>query len=298
MINKYNVIAHAACNSGVVPSFNLPELPVNVQELALEALEEEIMPAINVDRSLDMNITSGVFDVVGEELIFWRFDKSIIKETNVVWGRNRTFEGQVTNLTIQQWIIEENLPSTVATRYKCWYINNEYILMAYVYGTQLNIVSIIPNVFPYLMARVDAVVQESSRIPFAYLYREEFDNIDYRHDPYIYTCEYGADYFKLLFKPGYAGQVRVTYPVPIYISGDEIVAPPKFKKYLIDVLAEHLSVIYGMSTVELMQRAAEHSYNFLVKQMPKPIRPVNYRFKIRDVMKNGQARYWRFDGFL
>lgn len=235
MINLLDVIAHAACNSGVVPSFNLLELPPDVQQMGMEALTEELIPQMNTDRTLDVSVTSKVFHPVNREIIM-------------------------------------SNDETVAT----------------------------PDAFvEWVPARVDAVMEEPSRVPYAYLYRMEFENIDYKFQPYTYTTEMGTNFLKIMFRQTNTPK-RIVYPVPIYVDvkKKEIVAQPKFKQYLIDTLAAKFALIYGMSTLQVMMSAVDISYGHLVKQHPTPIRSVNPRMKIRDVLKNGQSRYWRFDGFV
>lgn len=225
-MNLNTIVAHAAVNSGVVASFNIPEIPADVQAIAREALEEELLPQMNADRTLDVTVLSKVYQP----------------------------------------------------------INNRIILTA-------------SEDMPWVPARIDAIFEEPSGLPYQYLYMEEFESIDYKFQPYVYTFILDETGMTLIFRLN-NGPKKLIYPVPIYIKGDEIIAPPKFKQYLIDALATRLATIYGTSVLPTVYQMAQVSYNTLLKQQPVPLHGVNPRLKIRDVMKNGQSRYWRFDGFV
>lgn len=222
-INK--IIAHAACNSGLVPSFNIPEIPADIQAHARQLLTEEIIPLINSDRTLDANIIAKDFQP-----------------------------------TLHQLYIQAN-------------VNIDFMPM-----------------------RIDAVFDKGSRIPYTYLYREEFESLDYRFDPFVYAIETKDDGILLLFRNNLPKICVI--PVPLRVDGDNITGQPKFSQYLIDILAQRLAINWGLSTVQAMTAAAQLSYNLLVKNVNSKIRPVNPRMLIRDVLRRGEARNWNIQGFV
>jgi len=319
-MNIQEIIAHASCNCGVTPSFNIPELPADIELIGRESLITEIIPAMNVDRSLDVNVTSRVFQPRGNKITLrsrtqdeWQnyiyvgqFDI-----TDAQWLRYGQTAGTVTTPEIDRLII------TLMTENQKWQLyarqepyNNlstkRFTALFRDHGMDTALrMNLIENItmnavdinMPYVPSRVDAIYEEPNRMPYMYLYPTEFYSIDYRFQPYTYTFEMGENYIELIFR-NTGTPKRLIIPEPIRIENETIVAQPKFKQYLIDVLAEKLALIYGMSTLTTMHAAAMVSYNILLKQQPVPMHPINPRINIRNVLKNGQSRYWRFDGFI
>jgi hypothetical protein len=234
-IDICDVIVHAAVNSGLMPSFNLPELPPDVQSLSKEVLTKELIPQMNCDRTLDLDVKA----------------ERMIPLNGKIRMAHRSNAG----------------PADYAVN--------------------------------WVPGRVDAVLEESSRVPYQYLYRTEFESIGYRCKPFIYCTE--QDEFGLsIFLKNAATPKRVIFPVPIHLADgkEEIIAPQKFYQYIVDSLAVRLAVIYGMSTAQMMGAAQQASYNNILKQVPQPLHAANPRERIRDILNSGQSKQWRADGFV
>lgn len=225
-IDMTEVIAHAACSCGLVPSFNTHELPKEVEELSSSILKGEILPQINCDRTLDVDVDSAALTPVNNAII--------------MYDRNA---GEIAGGHALDWV----------------------------------------------PARVDAVFEESTRQPYAYLYMTEFESQAYQSNIFVYATRIDESSLKIMFRNS-GSPKRVVYPVPVCVRHDDpnaIVAPPKFRQFLIDKLSVRLSIIYGLSTSALMAAAAEESYANVLKQMPQPLHPANPSARIRGILSRG-----------
>jgi hypothetical protein len=148
----------------------------------------------------------------------------------------------------------------------------------------------------FMPMRIDSVMDVTNNIPYEYTYLSEFMNIDYRWNPFNYAIETHPWGLELIFRNNTPKNLVI--PVPLRIENDVIIGQPKFKLYVIDALATRLAVNYQVSTVESMAVAEERSYNMLKKNVSQPIRPVNRRLQQRDILRQGQSKYWRFDGYI
>jgi hypothetical protein len=149
-----------------------------------------------------------------------------------------------------------------------------------------------PNVnidFPPM--RVDAVMDESSRYTYDYLYRDEYERtLKFTSLPGVYTTEEYEDKLVILLNGGPDPKL-IVLPVPLqiinsdYANAGTILAPEKFRRYLIDAVAVSLAIVYGMSTLPLMKEAAAASYNLLKKNKPQPLHKANVAQEITNKLR-------------
>jgi hypothetical protein len=150
--------------------------------------------------------------------------------------------------------------------------------------------------------RVDSVLDESSRIKYDYLYREEFERVLRAAMPCVYTTEEYSDKIVVIIN-GTSDLKRLILPVPLQIINvthdyqGTIIAPPKFQRYLIDATAVSLAIVYGLSTVQSMQQQAAQSYQMLKKNKPQPMHKASPSEEINDILRHNVGGRKFYAGF-
>lgn len=294
------LVQSAACKCGLVSSFNPDEFPGDIQDAGKMALINEILPSLNCDRTLDITVTSRVYQPVGGRIVL----------KPAVIGHNQILIGYSSKYTAKE------LGTEPAKFYEAvWALrpgfadnwpqddlgNNKDVLL---WGTDIHLAGGHPidngdelwyshtfNIdFPPM--RVEEVLEESSRVKYEYVYRTEFEQILKTALPGVYTTEEYEDKI-IVFTNGTSELKRIVLPVPLQvINADntyagQIIAPPKFRKYLIDAIAVSLAIEYGLSTVDLMKAEAAQSYQLLKKNKPQPLHKANVSEEINSVLRHG-----------
>jgi hypothetical protein len=308
-----DIVRSAAFKAGVVPSFNPDELPEDVLNAGGAALVDEIMPTLNCDRTIDITVTSRIYKPVGGKIILYPLKQPIDNfeiigysgYTATLLRSPRIWANEVKRLR-PQWVT--TLPDdSILRNDSAWPINdlNEFRKLA-VWSNDMQLVfaddivyngpawqaDIVPDVnidFPPM--RVDAVMDENSRYTYDYLYRDEYERtFKFTSLPGIYTTEEYDDKLVILLNGGPDAKL-IVLPVPLqivnrdYTHSGTIIAPEKFRRYLIDAVAVSLAIIYGMSTLPLMKEAAAISYNLLKKNKPQPLHKANVAQEITNKLR-------------
>lgn len=371
------IITSACLNSQVVPSTNIGDIPGDIYDIALHKLKYDVLGTLNVDRTLDMALTSRVFQPNANKIRLQR-DPEEIPLSRYMTGRGPTLDNKnmippvvkpkiidaykvlgrtgyklPANFTLQQFINDTKpgidyttnfhsfhpttTPSPQLTIFNAinamigmpvvgafdgivkvnytpnaasvWNITQDEYIWSWITSDGYSIL-LIPTIgfqsvwylitnsnmrwMPYF---VDSVLDEPSGLPHTLLDKSQFHSIDFKFIPWIYTVENGDNWMELEFKSTGNVPKRLTYPIPIYIDGDELVAPPKFHQYIMDCVAEQLAVLYNMSSIATLTEQKNQSYAVLKRQHPNMIQPINTRLQIRNTLQSGQSRWFRFDGF-
>ena len=308
-----DIVRSAAFKAGVVPSFNPDELPEDVLNAGRAALVDEIMPTLNCDRTIDITVTSRIYKPVGGKIILYPLKQPIDNfeiigysgYTATLLRSPRIWANEVKRLR-PQWVT--TLPDdSIIKNDSTWPTNdlNEFRKLA-IWSVDMQLVfaddivyngpawqaDIVPNVnidFPPM--RVDAVMDENSRYTYDYLYRDEYERtFKFTSLPGIYTTEEYDDKLVILLN-GSPDAKLIVLPVPLqivnrdYAHSGTIIAPEKFRRYLIDAVAVSLAIIYGMSTLPLMKEAAAASYNLLKKNKPQPLHKANVAQEITNKLR-------------
>ena len=307
------IVQSAAFKSGLVPSFNPDELPGDIIEAGRNVLAQEIIPSLNCDRTLDITVTSRTYAVDNGMIVLKPLSQPI--ENNKLLGYSRyTLDELYNDFTKFEAEVRRLDPSFI--------VNNVWPtddlgrpISAMLWSSDIHIIRgcktaddteyMIPqsdiNIdFPPM--RVDAIMDEGSRIKYEYLYREEFEQVIRAASPLVYTVEEYEDKLVVLIN-GTSDLKRLVLPVPLQIINIEydhagtIIAPPKFKRYLIDALAVSLAIIYGLSTVDAMRQQAEQSYQLLKKNKTQPMHRANVSEEINNVLHDGRRGRKLYAGF-
>lgn len=332
MIDVQKVVAHAACNSGVVPSFNIPELPSDIEQLATEALIEELIPNMNADRTLDVTVSRANFVPKGGIVLMTpngvlidgkpkrlNITATISQFGDQVISFNDALKYKPKQHNLSQSDFLHDIDQSVEGIYYTWgnplyqidgmgEVGASVVLKDNSIWTNIGAVPVgfgAETIFArsefegnvkWTPGRVVGVYAQDSGIPYSYINLEEFTSINYKYKPYYYSIELGVDYLKIYINNNHS--VTIVYPVPIYVENGQIFAPPKFKQFLIDALAFKLSQIYGMTTQEAMFNAKTKSYEMLLRQLPAEFHPTDPRVKIQEALRGGANKSWRFNGFV
>lgn len=299
------LIQSAAFKSGIVSSFNPDEIPGDIVEAGRRILTEEILPTLNCDRMIDITVTAKTYQPVEGKIVLKPAPR--MENFRIVgyskYSSDDKFEdfyNEIKERTPEYlddsgvWIHPTDdfgAPTMLAE----WMTDNKLMYVKYTNPHAMWQV-VVPDVnidFPPM--RVDSVIDADSKIAYEYQYRDEFEQTFNTMLPGIYTTEEYEDRLVVLLK-GSSTAKRLIMPVPLQIinqqfdNAGEIIAPPKFKRYLIDALAVSLAIVYGVSTVDLMKQQAALSYNLLKKNKPQPMHEQNVNKCISDKLRSSRGR--------
>ena len=296
------IVQSAAFKSGVISSFNPDDLPGDILAAGQNALINEIIPSLNCDRTIDITVTSRIYRPENDRIILRPFCP---KDNHEMLGYSNNSANDLLDPTLwekavvalrPEWKNDWPVNDLGKPRVGCiWSIDNQLIV-----GSSLSKSAIEPGVnidFPPM--RVDAVLDASTRIAYDFTYRTEFEQLLNTTLPGVYTVEEYADGLVILLR-GTTDAKCVVLPVPlqvINISHDHagtIVAPDKFRRYLIDSTAVSLAVIYGMSTLPAMQQQQAASYNLIKKNKPQPRHSANVAEQIATTLRRNIRLGGRF----
>ena len=149
--------------------------------------------------------------------------------------------------------------------------------------------------------RVEEVYRASDGSPMAYLHAGEIVSSEFRYVQLAYTVEDLPDVLRIRFTRSFGnGEVLLVLPIPIKVVNSyeeprpwqgEIIAPEKFRSYLINKLAYRMAIEYGVSTAPIMQQLATESYQSLVKNLSPRHHAQDIPRKIYSYLERGRG--WR-----
>lgn len=311
-----DIVQSAAFKSGVISSFNPDDCPGDVIDAGRDLLRYEILPGLNCDRTLDITVTSRVYPLKDGRIVLKPYTEN--RENFAIAGyidktSTEMLSDRVGGIYAYYSRVEESHPDWVydatetskyptdewptddfgkRTTYAFWTTDTHLVYVKNLdEPLHLQDIAEVPGVnIEFMPMRVDTVLDEHSRIGYEYLYREEFEKVIFRNLPGCYTTEEYEDSIIILLH-GTPDPKRVVLPVPLQIvnvtheySG-KIVAPEKFRRYLIDCTAVALARTYGMSSLAEMEKAAAVSYNLLKKNKPQPLHRANVTEEITDKLR-------------
>lgn len=288
-----DIVQSAAFKAGIVPSFNVDEFPGDVQDAGRNALINEILPSLNCDRTIDITETSRYYTPVNGRIVLTPLSQPTNKL--VIVGRYDAPWEYVFNHMLN---ILENTFGVQTTpwptddlnnyiKYGVWSSDNRLVWTTY---GEIDVMPANINIdFPPM--RIDGVIEMNSRVPLQYVYRDEYERtFNSASVPGIYTTEEQGNTVTILMK-GSPAPKCIILPVPLQIinvspeHSGTIVAPEKFRRYLIDCTAVSLAIVYGVSTLPAMQQQAAMSYNLLKKNKPQPLHQADPAIEINNKLR-------------
>lgn len=154
---------------------------------------------------------------------------------------------------------------------------------------------------PFPPMRVVDIFRATDGAALQYVHTSEFVSTEFRYAQLVYTTEDYPDCLRIRFTPSYGPAASLLImPVPIMVinSYDEphpwegtIVAPRKFRAYLIATLAFWMATEYGVSTADAMKVKQNIAYQALLKNQSKHDHPQDVSRKIYNLLERGRG--WR-----
>lgn len=154
---------------------------------------------------------------------------------------------------------------------------------------------------PFAPMRVDEIYRATDGAPLAYVHAGEFVSNEFRYAQLVFTTEDYPDKLRIRFTPNFgSGTALIVLPVPIKIvnSYDEpnpwqgtVVAPEKFRGFLVAKLAYRLAIEYGITTADAMKQLASEAYQYLLKNPSKHEHPQDISRRIFGYLQRGRG--WR-----
>ena len=296
-----DLVQSAAFKSGIVSSFSQDDMPGDVLDAGIKLLSGQILPQLNCDRTIDITTTCRMYvpernRIVLRPLRQPREDFVLLGYANYTaedlfnTGANNHWRETISELHPgwdTDWPQNDfGEPLTLAV----WSLDTKLVT-----GTSTAACQIGKENIDFAPMRVDSIIDVPTGDKLTYLYRDEFEQIITPTIPGVYALEEYDDMIAVLIK-GRPGPKKLVLPVPLTLINQDhdhpgtIIAPPKFRKYLIDATAVQLAVVYGVSTVDAMRVEASASYNMLKKNHTQPIHGMNVPKAINDVIR-GRSLY-------
>lgn len=303
-----DIVQAAAIKSGVLSSFNIDDVPGDVQDVGVSLLANQILPQINCDRTLDVTTTSRVYAPQQNRIVLKPL-KQPINDFRLLGYSKYTAEELTTAVppntpSYPKWVEEINRlykPGVVNWPQNDFGDHIELAMwssdMKLILGADAQDVRIGDANIDFAPMRIDAVIDIGTMSKYTYLYRDEFEMTINAGLPGVYTTEEYDDKLVILLK-GSPTPKTIVIPVPLTIINrtdqyaGTIIAPPKFRRYLIDATAVQLAVVYGVATVDMMRAEASVSYNMIKKNAPQPIHAMNVAEHINDTLHRYRRRYY------
>ena len=296
-----DIVRTAATKSGVVSSFNPDEFPDDVLDAGKAALSDEILPSLNCDRTLDITVTSRIYTPINNRIVLKPFRQP--HNDFILLGYSAYTGAELLYIPNGKWRDEiQRLHNGWADTWPENDFGDPLTLaiwssdMQLIYGTAITSNAVYDANIDFNPMRVSSVLENTSRMSYQYVYREEFEqSLRTQFVPGIYTTEEYEDTI-IILTHGSPQPKCVILPVPLQIVNQSdqhagtIHAPLKFKRYLIDCTAVALSIMYGVSSQATMQQQAAVSYNLLKKNKTQPLHAANVCEQINDKLHAGRDR--------
>lgn len=186
----------------------------------------------------------------------------------------------------------------------CWTADNKLVNLSIPSSTTADLDDELLDArynIPFNPMRVTDVVRAGDGAVLDYVHTTELVSAEFRHSQLIYGVENHPDIVKIRFTSSYGCEpVYIVLPIPIKVvnSYDEpepwmgtIIAPAKFRPYLIASLAYRLAGEYGVNTEEKMLKLASTAYNALLKNQSKKFHGQDIARKINQYLERNRG--WR-----
>lgn len=315
-----DIVHRAVLNSGVVSSFNEDEIPEDIEQRASTVLRNEILPALNCDRTIDITEIALKFIPVHNTVVLRTtpkdYDRQVIGPLDapsqflLVPDANDVPQNLIAELQRTGYLDSNASPTPKwqedmfgnKRNLAVWSSDCKLLLIPNANPASWQVNDIVIDQYynvPFPPMRVVDVIRMSDGCPMEYVHVSEMLSAEYRYSSIVYATEDFADCLKIIFNPNVANQpVFVVLPVPLTIndSYDEpkpwrgtIVAPAKFMAYLVNVLAFRMAVEYGVSTAPQMEKLADTSYQLLKKNLSKQAHKQDLDRKINTYLERGRG---------
>lgn len=305
-----DIVHRAVQRSSIFQGFNPAECPEDIEERASDVLVHEMIPALNNDRTLDLTETTmiftpgpnGVLDLSCPPSDGKWFILTLPYDSQYLMEQDE--HGMYSNLiqALNDIGMTDSQPTDPLGGFiplGIWSSDMKFITTPAVDIHSLGpgcepSINRIYNV-PFPPMRVEGVVESSTGCELDYKHALEFISAEFRHARMVYMYEVYENKVRLRFHHEYGNlPVELVLPVPITVvnyldspkpwSG-KIIAPPKFREFLIAKLAYRLAKELGVASAAELKTDTAEAYNLLVKNYPKQQHATDFNKRISDVLR-------------
>ena len=304
-----DIVHRAVQRSQVIPGFNPSECPEDIEERVSDILTHELIPDLNCDRTLDLTETvmpftprHGIIDLccppgdANKFIVMLPFDsKYLLEQDDHGMYANMIAALQAIGMTDSQ----PKTPTGELIPLGVWSSDWKFIDVPAVpvesigapYELSVNPVYNVP--FPPMC--VEGVVEASTGCELDYKHAIEFISAEFRHARFVFMTELYENKLRVRFNPEFGDlPVQIVLPVPVtYVNyldsprpwSGKIVAPMKFRNYLITSLAFRIASEYGVATAAELKTASDGAYNMLAKNRNKKQHAMDFNRKISETLR-------------
>lgn len=321
-----DIVHRAIQRSQLIPGFNPDECPEDYEQRVSDILVNELITDMNNDRGLDVTETvvavrpvNGIIDLIAPPQDVWfivtlPYTAQYLLEVRSAPGGGASYDNLIVALaaigltddTMPRDPTGELIPLGIWTQDLKFLECPKDIPSAYAQMSNSVEVNPIYNV-PFVPARVEGVVEAGTGVEFDYKHAKEFISAEFRHAKYVYMDEGYEGKMRVRFHKEFAdGIVELVLPVPATVVNyfdspkpwnGKIIAPVKFREYLIATLSYRIADEYGLASAPSCERAANRAYNNLLKNYPKRQHSMNINRKIGDSLRRPAGSVTSADGF-
>ena len=159
---------------------------------------------------------------------------------------------------------------------------------------------------PFSPMRVEGVFRACDGAELQYLHAAEMVSAEFRHSQLVYGVEDLPDRMLIRLNRSYGSEpLFLVLPIPLKIVNTfdnpkpwegTVIAPEKFRSYLIAKLAYRLAIEYGLDTAPAMAKLVEESYQAIIKNISKRHHAQDIPRRIADYLHRGYDRGTMYGG--
>lgn len=152
---------------------------------------------------------------------------------------------------------------------------------------------------PFYPAYIDEVYRANDGAPLMYIHHGEMVSAEFRHSQLVFTLEDNITRMTIRFTRNFNNSpAAIVLPVPVKVINSyeepnpwqgEIVAPRKFRSFLINMLAWRMAIEYGVDTKEDMRQQSTVSYSNIIKNKVKREHPQDIERRIFHYLRRGHG---------
>lgn len=324
-----DIVNEAALASGVVPSFNIDEVPEDVQAIASMFLRKEIVVSMNCDRNLDiteavakLHPVNCVIDLMcpppgypNEIYGTVPLTSSQLLQTFTVTyaGQNYQVYSNLAQLLINMGLCKadpvnptkvlhtvEWPTDSVGNPRNIAIWTDDWKLIEIENGSEIVPSGVRVHPFynvPFPPMWVEEVYRAYDGARLEPKKAGEFVSAQYRHCQLVYMVEGYTKKFRVRFTPSYGNsEALLIVPVPIQIVNSyeephpwqgELIAPEKFRPYIVSRLAACLAHFYNIEGADNLDKKTGIFYQSLLKNKPTVEHKADVPRLIGETLGNG-----------
>lgn len=312
-----DIVHRAIQRSQVIPGFNPSECPEDYEERVSDILVNELIPNMNCDRGLDLTeivLTytprEGVIDLVAPPadeqhfIVTLPYSSRYLLTPTEESMYSRTY-GNLIDALDSIGISEDSMPKDPTgdlIPIGIWTTDLKFIecpkLPIESWGSHQEgsdpTINPVYNV-PFTPMMVTGIVDPATGAEIEYKHAMEFISAEYRHARFVFMDEVYEDKLRIRFHMEWADNpVQIVIPVPLTVvnyfdspkpwSG-KIIAPRKFRDFLISELAFRIADEYGIANAPNLEKASSKAYNMLLKNYPKRQHGMDMNKRIAETLR-------------